>query len=319
MQKGDKLETVTIGAPNGLHVTIMNLGASISAMKVPTPTGAIDAVLSYPGLEDYLHDPFFMGSTVGPYANRIRDGAFELDGEEYLLDRNETSTGHCLHGGATGLHRHYFEMQHDRHDRRVVCRATLQDGEGGFPGRREVVVVYQLVNDLALAIEFCVTTDRNTVVSLANHAYFNLGGPIEEHELRVRSDEYTPVDECHVPTGEIQSVADSTFDLRTQTRIGERTFDHNFVLKEYDGRLRLVATLRSRESGVQLDLSTTQPGLQVYTGDQLAAPFKARQGVCLEAQAFPDAPNQPGFPSTRLAAGETYRQQTIYVFTPICG
>ncbi len=316
-QESGELETATIEVPGGLRVTILNLGAAITSTKVPTSNGSIDAVLSYPRLEDYLDDPFFMGSTIGPYANRIGDGRFALDGQEYFLQRNETSTGHCLHGGENGLHRQYFDLQHDTGDARVTCRAVLPDGVGGFPGHREFVVVYQIINDLSLAIDFHVTTDKNTVVSLANHAYFNLGGNIEDHDIRLWSDAYTPVDNSHAPTGEVQSVAGSIFDLRTPTRIGDMTFDHNFALNKSSDELQRAATLRNPGSGLQLNLHTTQPGLQVYTGDHLAAPFIRRQGLCLEAQGFPDAPNYPGFPSARLVVGKSYQQRTIYEFKSI--
>jgi aldose 1-epimerase len=316
-QKNGELETATLETPGRLCVTIMNLGAAIASIKVPAADGSIDAVLSYPRLEDYLDDPFFMGSTVGPYANRISNGRFELGDREYFLQRNETSTGHCLHGGENGLHRQYFDLQDDTVDARVTCRAVLPNGAGGFPGRREVVVVYQIVNDLSLAIDFRVETDRDTVVSLANHAYFNLGGNIEDHDLRIWSDAYTPVDQSHAPTGEVRSVAGSAFDLRTPTRIGDKTFDHNFALYKSDDEPQIAATLRNPGSSLQLDLLTTQPGLHVYTGDHLDVPFIGRQGLCLEAQGFPDAPNHPGFPSALLAAGKIYRQRTIYEFKSI--
>jgi aldose 1-epimerase len=305
--------------PGGLRVTILNLGAAITSIMVPAADRLIDTVLSYPEFEDYLDDPFFMGSTVGPYANRITSGRFTLNGQEYFLQRNETSTGHCLHGGENGLHRQYFDLQRDAGGTRIQCRAVLANDAGGFPGRREVIVVYQIVNGLSLAIEFQVTTDRNTVISLANHAYFNLGGNIEDHNIRVWSDAYTPVDDTCAPTGEIRSVAGGKFDLRMLTRIGGKVFDHNFAVNKCSGEPERAATLQYPGSGLQLDMYTTQPGVQVYTGDHLAAPFKRRQGLCLEAQGFPDAPNHPGFPSTRLVAGKTYRQRTIYAFKPISG
>lgn len=317
-QKRAQLEAKTIEVPCGLRVTILNRGAAITSLKVPTADCPVDVVLSYPELEDYVDDPFFMGSTVGPFANRITSGRFALNGQEYFLQRNETSTGHCLHSGENGLHGQYFDLQRDAGGTRIECRAVLANDAGGFPGRREVIVVYQIVNDLSLAIDFQVTTDKNTVISLANHAYFNLGGNIEDHNIRVWSDAYTPVDNTCAPTGEIRSVAGSTFDLRMLTRIREKVFDHNFAVNNCSGEPQRAATLQYPGSGLQLDLYTTQPGIQVYTGDHLAAPFKRRQGLCLEAQGFPDAPNQPAFPSARLAAGKTYRQRTVYAFRPTC-
>ncbi|MDJ0657081.1 MAG: aldose epimerase family protein [Xanthomonadales bacterium] len=316
-QQGAELEAATLQVEGGLQVMVLNLGASIASIKVPTRNGLIDAVLSYPRLEDYLDDPFFMGSTVGPYANRIGHGRFELDGREFFLQRNDASARHCLHGGDTGLHRQYFDLQHDGGEGRVTCRTRLLDGQGGFPGRRSVVVVYQLLSTFCLAIDFHVTTDSSTVVSLANHAYFTLGGKTGDQDIRVWSNVYTPVDDSMVPTGEVRSVEGSEFDLRMPTRVGDRVFDHNFALDKGRNELQRAATLRDPGVGLQLDLHTTQPGLQVYTGDHLSPPFASRQGLCLEAQGFPDAPNNPGFPATRLEQGQHYRQRTIYEFKPI--
>ncbi len=308
-------ETATIRTPGGLNVKLLSLGAAIASIRVPTGDGPVDAILSYPRLRDYLEDRYFMGSTIGPYANRIGHGRFALDNREYLLSRNESVTGHCLHSGETGLHRQCFDLQLDGNDARATCRTVLPDGAGGFPGRREIVVIYEIVNDLGLSIDFHVATDKNTVVNLTNHAYFNLGGRIEDLEISVRSDAYTPVDHSNLPTGEVRPVAGSPFDLRTPARIGDRAFDHNFALNNRRDELQRAATLRNPANNLQLDLFTTQPGLQVYSGDNLAAPFTSRQGLCLEAQGFPDAPNKPGFPSARLAAGQRYRQRTVYAFS----
>jgi len=320
MQKNrdyDELETAIIEAPNGLRVTVLNLGATLQSLEVPTANELLNVVLTYPDVERYLSDDKFIGSTVGPFSNRIRGARFELGGRKFNLDASESSTGHCLHGGSNGLNRRFFDMHVDKEARRIECCTELRDGAGGFPGKRTVSVIYQIVSDDVLEIEFCVSTDRDTVVSLANHAYFNLGGPIEDHELQLSADAYTPVDETNAPTGEIRHVAGSVFDLRTMTRVGRNCFDHNFVLAMSGNELQLAAILRSPESGLQLDMQTTQSGLQLYTGDHLAEPFLPREGLCLEAQGFPDAPNQPSFPSAQLAAGSTYRQRTIYGFSRV--
>ena len=317
LQENGELETATIEVPGGLRVTILSLGATIASIEVPVADGAIDAVLSYPRLQDYLDDRYFLGSTVGPYANRIGSGRFALGNHEYSLQRNEASTGHCLHGGESGLHRQHFDLQLDADSTGVRCRTVLPDGTDGFPGRREIAVKYRIVNDLCLALDFHVVTDKTTVVSLANHAYFNLGGRIEDLEICVRSNGYTPVDGSKLPTGELRPVEGSLFDLRMPVLIGDKAFDHNFALNRSNGELRRAATLRNPVNNLRLDLHTTQPGLQVYTGDDLSAPFTSREGLCLEAQGFPDAPNQPGFPSARLEAGESYRQRTVYAFSSI--
>ncbi len=317
LQEFGELKAASIDARGGLRVTILNLGAAIASIKVPTADGHIDAVLSYPKFEDYLDDAFFMGSTVGPFANRIVNGRFSLDGHAHHLQRNEASTGHCLHGGEDGLHRQYFELELDAVRSRITCRTTLPDGQAGFPGHREVAVIYQLLNDLALAIDFRVTTNKETVVSLANHAYFNLGGDIEDYEIKVHSDAYTVADRTNAPTGEVGSVDGTELDLRTMNHIGNKVLDHNLILRPSGDGVRRSATLRSPKSNLQLSIRTTQRALQIYTGDHLALPFQPRQGLCLEAQGFPDAPNHSAFPSARLSIGKTYRQRTIYEFSSI--
>jgi len=305
-------KTADLHSESGLHVTVVDSGASLSSLKVPTADGLKDVILSYDNVDDYRRDAYFIGSTVGPFANRIRDAHFELGGESFDLDANELSTGHCLHGGREGLHRQIFELRADAASSSIKCYCELADGHNGFPGNRTVTVVYQLLDESSLAIDFHVTTDRDTVVSLANHAYFNLGGAIDDHILSIRAEEYTVTDDTHCATGEIHSVAGSVFDLRAPRRIGTTEFDQNFVLLRDEGRLRHAATLRSPVSGLQLDLHTTQPGLQLYSGDYLGSPFAPRQGLCLEAQGFPNAPNLATFPSAQLSAGKTYTQRTIY-------
>jgi len=304
--------TAVLLVDSGMRVVVLDIGATLCSLEVPISGGLTDVILSYDNADDYRKDAYFIGTTAGPFANRIRGAHFDLGGESFDLDANEVSTGHCLHGGSDGLHRQIFELQVDTASSRIECRCELADGHNGFPGKRTVTVVYQLLDASSLAIDFRVTTDRDTVVSLANHAYFNLGGSIDDHLLSIRADEYTPTDGTHCPTGEISSVAGSVFDLRALQRVGAARFDHNFVLPKGEGKLRHAAALRSPVSGLQLDIHTTQPGLQFYTGDYLGTPFEPRQGLCLEAQGFPDAPNQSIFPSARLAAGSTYEQRTIY-------
>ena len=305
---------MTIEASSGLRVTIVDIGAAIESIVIPMPRGPINAVLSYDEFHSYRTDPYYLGSTVGPFANRIGHGRFTMDGIEYQLDTNEADRGNCLHGGTNGLHRHLFSISRDSNQQRISCTANLPDGAGGFPGNRSIEVIYELIDDWSLAIEYEVTADKDTVVNLANHAYFNLGGSIDKHYIRVLSSSYTPVDDMMVPTGEQLDVAGSEYDLRELQPLGSRRLDSNFVLEDSREKLRLAAELLSTETGLQLNVLTTQPALQVYTGDYLDRPFQPRQGICLEAQGFPDAPNQPSFPSTRLKTGATYRQRTIYQF-----
>jgi aldose 1-epimerase len=265
-----------------------------------------------------------MGVTVGRFANRIRGSQFSMDGVKYSLDENEHPAGNCLHGGHSGFHRQFWEMRPAADGRSVEFRYLSPNGESGFPGTLEVSVTYRLEGELSLAIDYKATSDAATVVNLANHAYFNLDidkSSIDTHSLRLLADQFTPVDNHQVPTGDIRNVEGTPFDLRDMTLVragvgGAIRVDHNFVLPEFDGEPRLAAELYSSDSGVRLNVLTTQPGLQLYTADYLDQPFRPRQGICLEAQGFPDAPNQGGFPSTRLAPGEVYRQRTIYKFQP---
>ena len=304
----------TMGTESGLSVSIVDVGATIQSIGLPTPRGRIDAVLSYAKPSRYWKDPYYLGSTVGPIANRIRNAQFRLDGNLYELDANDADRGNCLHGGTRGLHRQKFLLERGTSKPTIRCRADLSHGIGGFPGNRRFEVIYELIDDWSLAIDFKATTDKDTVVNLANHAYFNLGGSIDDHRLRVYADRFTPVDDSLIPTGELRSVDESIFDLRELQSLGDRKFDHNFILTNSGGEPRPAAQLESLVTGVRLTVLTTQPAIQVYTGDYLSKPFHPRQGICFEAQGFPDAPKQPNFPSVRLEAGATYRQRTIYQF-----
>jgi aldose 1-epimerase len=304
----------TFGSDSELLVSIVDIGATIQSISVPTPRGRIDAVLSYAEPRDYRQDPYSLGSTVGPVANRIRNAEFKLNGVRYHLDANEAKRGNCLHGGRDGLNRQQFSLERDVSTPIIKCRTDLADGFGGFPGNRSFEVAYELLDEWSLAIDFNVRTDRDTVVNLANHAYFNLGGRLDNHRLRVCSETYTPVDDSMIPTGELRDVHGSEFDLRELQSLSDRQFDHNFVLGESGGELRPAAELESPITGLRLTVLTTQPAIQVYTGDYLLNPFHPRQGICFEAQGFPNAPNQPNFPSIRLEAGATYKHRTIYRF-----
>lgn len=297
---------------------MLDVGAALQSIVVPTPSGPLECILGYDDPVAYESDPYYVGATIGRFANRIRDGRIIVDAIPYQLDTNEVTTGHCLHGGADGFHRQRFDFDGEPASTALTCRLMSPAGAQGFPAEVGVAINYRLVGDCALSIEFVATTDATTVINLANHAYFNLDRQkdrIDAHHLRVAADRYTPVDETRIPTGEIAAVNNSPFDLRVRAPLTEKSYDHNFVPGGQPGELRLLAELYSPDSGVGLSVHSTQPALQVYTGDFLDAPFVPRQGIALEAQHFPDAPNQGGFPSARLEPGETYRQQTIYEFT----
>ena len=310
--EANELETSTIESPGGMRLTVLNLGATVKRLEVPVGDEHVDVVLGYTRPEDYLDDKYYMGATVGRYANRIGGARFKLNGVEYQLDANEAPAGNCLHGGGNGLHRQLFKLTTEKN--RVRCERVSPDGEGGFPGTLEIAVDYVLRDDNSLVIDFLASNDQETVASLANHAYFNLGGPIDEHEVRICADAFTPVGTDMIPTGEIRAVANSAMDLRQFRHLGSASFDHNFALDPADGEPRLAAQLRSRASSLQMNLLTTQDGLQFYTADHLAGSFSPRQGLCLEAQGYPDAPNQPGFPSARISPGSPLRHRTILTF-----
>lgn len=296
---------------------MLDVGAALQSIVVPTPKGPLNCILAYDNPQEYQRDPYYVGVTIGRFANRIRGGRILVDDTQYQLDINEATTGNSLHGGADGFHRQRFRLHRDSDSRKVRCHLESPDGAQGFPAKVRVDVNYQLVGDCALSIEFVATTDAATVINLANHAYFNLDRQkdrIDVHHLRVMADRLTPVDASKIPTGVIASVEDSNFDLRKLAPVHTRIFDHNFVLEGEAGELRAAAELYSPSSGVRLLVHTTQPGLQVYTGDYLNTPFVPRQGIALEAQNFPDAPNHPAFPSALLLPGGQYRHQTVYEF-----
>ena len=315
------IESIVLESAAGLRVSLVNLGATIQSILVPTPDGHVEAVLGYECIDDYQSDSNFMGATVGRFANRIRDARFSQDGVAYRLDPNEASTGHCLHGGGLGLHKQFWTLTRAKSGAAAECCYVSSESECGFPGELKINIRYQLVSGHVLVIDYRATTDKDTIVSIANHAYFNLDqnkNTIDTHQVSINASRYTPMDDTRVPTGEVRNVHESIFDLRRPKplRSGDISypFDDNFVLPESAGQLRKAATLYSPDSGIGLRLLTTQPALQLYTGEHLARPFHSRQGLCLETQAFPNAPNQPGFPSARLAPGDTYLQRTVYEF-----
>lgn len=342
------LRTVTLSADSGFEVTVADRGAALTSILVPVRGRRLNMVLAYADHRSYLDDPYYLGSTLGRYANRIHHGRLQLNGGSYQLATDPAAGGHCLHGGPEGFHSQRWTLALAPDRSKLACRYISSHGEQGFPGRLDVAVEYRIVGDSALVIDYLVSTDRATVVNMANHAYFNLNGDqstvknqaiekqtienqtienqtiesqtIDNHLLEVSADYYTPTDKTLIPTGELAPVQGTAFDFRTPVRIGDRLaagegLDVNLVLDPGDEYIRHAATLRSPDSGVTLKLHTTQVGLQVYSGANLGAPFRPGAGICLEAQGFPDAPNKAGFPSTTLAAGETYRQRTVYEFT----
>lgn len=319
---GHKPENIRLFIKGGLEVELLNYGATLKSIRVPVDGELIDVLLQYPDDEAYLHDKVYLGATVGRYAGRIDSGVASLQGEEVRLLRNEADTGHCLHGGPEGFsHKFWSVAEQSRESVSFDC--VSEDGDQGFPGCLTTRVCYRLIGPMKLQIEYTAETDQDTFVNLSNHAYFNLNrtdGEIENHELWINSDRFTPLGANSLPTGDVIQVADSVFDFRNRARLGERLktadpqltlaggYDHFFLLNDAGQQSNLAATVYSPESGINMRLFTDQPGVQFYSGNWLDQPFLRHAGLCLEFQDVPNEPNMEGFPSTVLKPGETYRR-----------
>ncbi|MGQ5637239.1 aldose epimerase family protein [Streptomyces sp. EWL5.16] len=298
----------------GTRVEVLTYGGIVRSVEVPDREGrTADVVLGFPGLDGYLaHPEPFLGALIGRYANRIGQARFPLDGAVYALEPNEGAN--CLHGGAHGFDKRVWEAEPVEHG--VRLSRVSPHGEQGFPGRLEVSATYTLDASGALHIAYEAVTDAPTVVNLTNHSYFNLAGAGHAggHELRLAASRITPAGADLIPTGALQDVTGSRFDFRTARKVGSG-YDHNFVLdKGVTAAPEEVAELHDPASGRTLTVSTTEPGLQLYTADHLGEPFAPCEGIALETQHFPDSPNQPGFPSTVLRPGEVFRSETVYGF-----
>jgi len=271
------------------------------SLLVPDKDGRrTDVVVGFETPEEYAANPRYLGAIVGRYANRIANAQFTLDGKTYRLAANN-GRNH-LHGGMTGFDKRVWRAARDAES--LELRYLSPDGEEGYPGNLDVRVTYRLTDDDELIVEYVATTDRPTPVNLTQHSYFNLAGDDDArgHMLQIDADAITAVDEQQIPTGVMAPVAGTDFDFRTPMTIGARrggNYDHNFVLQ---GGVRVVEP----KSGRTLDVHTTEPGMQLYTG--------YRRGLCLETQHFPDSPNQPSFPSTILRPGTEYRSRTVFTF-----
>lgn len=337
---GEKVGLFTLENDSGMRVDFTNHGGRIVSILVPDKNGVFDDVVTgYHSLKEYLvtSQPYF-GSLIGRYGNRIANGRLSIGNQEYQLAINN-GPNH-LHGGPGGFHNVVWETD-PLADNSLRLSYLSPDGEENYPGNLKVTVTYSLTNANELIIEYEAVTDTPTVVNLTNHAFYNLAGegdrPIHEHLLMLNADHYTPVDQNLIPTGEIAPVADTPFDFTVLTAIGERIdadhpqliigngYDHNYVLNkngETSDEPQLAATVIEPNSGRRMDVYTTEPGIQFYSGNFLdgsetgkrGEPYTFRSSFCLETQHFPDSPNQPNFPSTLLMPGQTYRQVTKMVF-----
>lgn len=315
----------------GMEVDITNYGGIITALRIPdkhkTPG---DIVLGFGNLDDYLGEHPYFGAIVGRYANRITQGRFTLEGREYTLVQNN-GPNH-LHGGTEGFDKKLWTAVTEKTLDAVTLKLGYQspDMEEGYPGNLLVEVDYTLNDQNELIIAYRATTDKTTQVNLTNHSYFNLNncrGDILGHELMIDADRVTELDETSVPTGKILDVGGTCFDFRSAKPIGEEIaqtppgYDINYIVNDYDGELKRIATLYHEGSGRVMDVLTTQPGVQLYTSNYVenirgkeGVVYQKHAAVCLETQHYPDTPNHPSFPSTALHPGETYHQVTIYRF-----
>ena len=337
---GEKtVDLYTLTNVHGIEARIMTYGAALVSLKTPDRAGRLqNIILGFDSLQPYLAGVPYFGATVGRYANRIAKGRFTLDGKSYPLTVNDGPN--TLHGGPQGFDKRVWEAASSQARNGQELRLTYvsADGEEGFPGKLTAHVLYRLTEDDTLVIEYSATTTAPTPVNLANHAYFNLTGDphntILEHLLTIPASRFTPVDATLIPTGELRSVAGSPFDFRTPQAIGARIgaedeqlrlgrgYDHNWVLDgAAAGEPRLAAVLTDPGSGRSVEVRTTQPGVQFYSGNFLdgkpsgqGTVFGHRTALCLETQHFPDSPNQSAFPSTILRPGERYSQTTVLSF-----
>ncbi|MEU6543998.1 aldose epimerase family protein [Streptomyces sp. NPDC046859] len=301
----------------GVRARVLSYGGIVQSLEVPDRDGrTADVVLGFADLDGYVTHPGpYLGALIGRYANRIAGGRFSLDGVAHVLGPN--TPPHSLHGGARGFDKRVWDVTPVAHGLRLT--RVSPHGEEGFPGRLEVTATYTLEADGALRFVYEAVTDAPTVVNLTNHSYFNLAGAASGdaggHELRLAASRFTPVDADLIPTGVPEDVTGTRFDFRRTRKVGSG-YDHNFALdKGVTEDAREVAELYEPSTGRVLTVSTTEPGLQLYTADQLGEPFSPGDGIALETQHFPDSPNRPDFPSTVLRPGEVYRSETVYAFS----
>ena len=338
---GQSVELFTLTNGMGTEAKITNYGGIVVSLSVPDRNRKFaDVVLGFSDLESYLKGHPYFGTIIGRYGNRIAKGRFSLNGAEYKLAVNN-GPNH-LHGGVKGFDKVVWTptVTTTRNAATLSLTYLSKDGEEGYPGNLNVNVVYTLTNNNELRIEYSATTDKDTVVNLTHHSYFNLAGEgngdILGHELRLHAGHYLPTDATSIPTGEIRSVGHSPFDFMALKTIGERInqndqqlqfgsgYDHNWVVSNNrPGRLTVAAEVYEPTSGRLMQLWTTEPGIQFYSGNFLdgtltgksGKPYPRRSGFCLETQHYPDSPNQPKFPSTTLRKGATYRTTTVYHFS----
>lgn len=335
---GKAVDLYTLRNEHGAVAKITTYGGTVTSLKVPDKNGKlVDVVQGYDNLDGYLKSSPYFGCLVGRYGNRIANGKFTLDGKQYTLATNNVPNH--LHGGVKGFDKVVWFAKQVKCDEGAAVAFTYRsvDGEEGYPGNLDVTAVYCLSDDNELKVVFTAKTDKPTVCNLTHHSYFNLSGTgdILDHVVTINADKFTPVSSVLIPTGELRPVAGTPLDFTKPTAIGARInssdeqikfgggYDHNWVINKPAGKLGHAATVTSPVTGIVMDVLTTEPGMQFYTGNFLDGTitgkdgqvYKHRSAFCMEPQHFPDSPNQPTFPTTTLKPGQTYHNTIIYKFS----
>lgn len=339
LSNGEKVKMYTLRNTKGMEVDIMTYGGTIVRWTAPDKNGNnADVVLGMDSLQGYLDGVPYFGALVGRYGNRIAKGTFNLSGETYNLPINNGEN--ALHGGLKGFDKVNWKVESfDISQSKLLLSYLSKDGEEGYPGNLNVQVAYDLKDDNSLSISYEATTDKATIVNLTNHTYFNLNGlgnSIEDHDLLLAADKFLPVDKGLIPTGELMNVEGTPMDFTSTKRIGKEIndstfsqiqigggYDHCWVFTDQSNDLKSVAKVVESNTGRVMEVLTTEPGVQFYTGNFLNGSvigkgqtvYGKRSGFCLETQHFPDSPNQESFPSTTLNPGETYKTTTVYKFS----
>lgn len=337
--EGKVVKKYTLTNKNGMKLEVINFGGIITSLTAKNKEGKYeDIVLGYTKPEDYFNgNPYFFGAIIGRYGNRIANGKFSINGEVFNVSKNDNSNS--LHGGKNGFHTKFWKIEIVENAEFPTLKLSYKspEGEEGFPGNLDVTVFYALTDDDALEISYEAETDKPTIVNLTQHSYFNLSGDftqeITDHELQINANQFFPVNSKMIPVGEFKNVENSAFDFTVSKPIGKdintddeqlklgNGYDHTWICNG-EG-LRNIAKVYHPESGRMMDVLTTEPGVQFYSGNFLDGKFETksggksemRTGFCLETQHFPDSPNQENFPSTLLILGEKYQSKTIYKFS----
>ena len=338
--EGDAVDIYTMVNKNGVTAKVMTYGALLTELHVPGRDGKVeDVVLGFDSLAGYLAGHPYFGATTGRVANRIAGGKFKIGDKEYTLAKNNGANH--LHGGVKGLDKGIWKIKAIQGARAsmLFCTYNSPDGEEGYPGNLDIRVIYKLTDNNELIISYWAKTDKATPVNLTHHSYFNLAGAgsgtILDHELMIAADGYTPIDGGGIPTGEIAPVKGTVMDFTKPMKIGSRIdklppgdgnpggYDHNYCLNSKDNSMALAATLYDAGSGRLLEILTTEPGIQLYTGNYLdgsnvgkgGKKYEKNYGICLETQHFPDSINQPKFPPILLEPGKIYTHETVHRFS----